>query len=521
MSNLTEFEQRKKVLEELRRRGVDPFDAPKFVPTHHATALLAAYQAAEGQGAAAVAAVEGGTYKVAGRVVLNRRQGKAGFFHLQDQSGRIQVYCRQDGVGEKAYEDYKALYVGDWVGVEGGLMKTKTGETTVAARSFSILSKALRPPPEKFHGLQDKEARYRQRYLDLIANAEVRETFFRRSRIFQVIRRFLDERGFLEVENPTLHTMAGGAEARPFVTHHNALGMDIYLRIAHELHLKRLLVGGFEKVYELGKVFRNEGVSPRHNPEFTLLEAYWAYATHEDWMDLSEQLYREIAMTALGTTLVKYKGKTLDLGKPWRRLTYAEALKTYAKGTDLFALKTREAAVKRANELGVGYEPGASHGKVIDSIFSHFVEEHLFEPIFIYDYPVPLSPLAKRKTGTDFLASRFEGYLAHVEVCNSFTELNDPLDQRARLEDQARARQGGDDEAMPLDEDFLAALEHGMPPSSGIGFGLDRALMIILDQESIRDVILFPHMRPAEGRAGDAGQESPAPEAQAGSKGRA
>ncbi len=504
----SESAQRRKVAEDLRRRGVDPWDPPRFVPTHSSRELLQLMPPAED--ASAVAEAETATFRLAGRMVSKRRQGKVGFFHLQDQSGRLQGHIRKDLVGDDLFELYKDSYVGDWIGIEGGLFRTKTGETTLMVRRYVILSKSLHPLPEKWHGLKDQEVRYRQRYLDLAVNEHVRETFVKRSLLVREIRHFLDERGFLEVENPTLHTLAGGAEARPFVTHHNTLGQDLFLRIAHELHLKRLLVGGLERVYELGKVFRNEGVSPRHNPEFTLLEAYWAHAGHEDWMDTTEVLFRRLAQVARHTNRFPYKGAEIDLGKPWRRLGYDEALRQHA-GVSLDDLRTREDAIAQCRRLKVAYEPDQSHGKLIDNLFGHFVDPHLWEPTFIYDYPIPLSPLARRKPGSDFLALRFEGYIARMEVCNSFTELIDPIDQRERLEAQAAAKAGGDEEAHAFDEDFVTALEHAMPPAGGIGFGLDRLFMILLDAESIRDVILFPHMRTVEEGAGaDAGSDADA-----------
>lgn len=494
--------QRLQVVAEQREAGRDPWDPPRFVPTHRSQALLDLMPPPEDE--AGCEAMKEAAFRVAGRMVSKRRQGKVGFFHLLDDDGRIQAHIRKDVVGEENYELFKAAYVGDWVGVQGWLERTKTGETTVFVREIVPLSKALRPLPEKHKGLQDQEARYRRRYLDLISNDQVRETFRKRSLMMRTVRRFLDDRGFLEVENPTLHTLAGGAEARPFVTHHNQLGQELYLRIAHELHLKRLLVGGFERVYELGKVFRNEGVSPKHNPEFTLLEAYWAHADSSDWMDASQALLRELAVVARGEACFQYKGRTLDLGKPWRRLSYEEGLKQHG-GIDFSMLKTREDALETARSKGVGVDPAASHGKIIDTLFSHFVEESLWEPTFVYDYPLPLSPLARRKAGDPFVTQRFEGFVAHMEVCNAFTELIDPVDQRERFEDQAKAREAGDDEAHQVDEDFLLALEHGMPPAGGIGYGLDRLFMILLDADSIRDVVLFPHMRPAEGR--DAGED--------------
>lgn len=498
--HLSEFEQRSRVVAELRDGGVDPYAAPKFVPTHDAQAALAAIPPAEDE--AACEAAENGDYRIVGRVVAKRRQGKAGFMHLQDQTGRIQVYVRKDQVGEETYELFKKTYVGDWIGIHGGLFRTRTGETTVKARDYVILCKALRPMPEKFHGLQNRETRYRQRYLDLASDEEVRARFVKRSLMMRTFRSFLDGMGFLEVENPTLHTIPGGAEARPFVTHHNALGMDFYLRIAHELHLKRLLVGGLEKVYEIGKVFRNEGVSTKHNPEFTLLEAYWAHADYHDWMDTVEKLFAELATVAQGSTSIQYQGREIDLGKPWRRVSYDAALQEHA-GVSLAELSTKADALAVCKRLDVGVDPASSHGKVIDNLFGAFVEEHLWEPTFVYDYPLALSPLARRKVDDPSLTARFEGFIAHMEVCNAFSELNDPQDQRGRLEEQHAARGEGDDEAHCLDEDFLLALEHGMPPAAGIGIGIERLMMILLGQDSIRDVILFPHMKPLEGEGAD------------------
>jgi lysyl-tRNA synthetase class 2 len=498
-----EVKQRAKVVDELREIGVEPFDPPKFVPTHASTALLESMPPAEDE--AACTAMEGETFLIAGRVMSKRRQGKAGFLHVQDRHGRIQGYVKRDDVGEDNYELYKKTYVGDWVGLEGGLMRTKTGETTVSVRKYHLLSKAMRPLPEKWHGLKDKEVRYRQRYLDLASNPDVRDAFVKRSLVMRELRRFFDDMDFLEVENPTLHSIAGGAEARPFVTHHNALGMDFYLRIAHELHLKRLIVGGLDKVYEIGKVFRNEGVSLKHNPEFTLFEAYWAYADYEDWMDTVEKLLRRLAEVARGNARFEYQGREIDLESPWRRVSYDALLQEHA-GVSLAEMTTREDALAVAERLGVEHDPAASHGKIIDNVFSGHCEEHLWSPTFVYDYPLALSPLAKRKTGEEHVTARFEGFVARMEVCNAFSELTDPADQRERLEAQHEAKDAGDDEAHSLDEDFVLALEHGMPPTGGIGIGLERLLMILLGVESIRDVILFPHMKPVDGE-GPGGEE--------------
>jgi len=407
----------------------------------------------------------------------------------------VQADLRQDVLGDDAYDAFVDLVdLGDFVGVTGTLFRTRTGEPTIEARDYTILTKALRAPPEKWHGLQDVEVRYRQRYLDLIANAEVRDIFQLRSRAIAAIRRFLDERGFLEVETPVLQPKAGGAAAKPFVTYHNALDRSLFLRVATELHLKRLVVGGFERVYEIGRVFRNEGVSTKHNPEYTLLEAYQAYADYQDIMRLVEEMVAYVAREALGSTSVKYGDTEIDLAPPWPRLTLRQAILDHT-GID-FEAHADAASLRQATApLGVELPASAGRGKLIDELLSTFVEPKLIQPTFLLDYPVELSPLAKRKPDNPNLVERFEGFLAGREIANAFSELNDPLDQRERFREQARLRAAGDEEAETVDEDFLVALEHGMPPTGGLGIGIDRLVMALAGQQSIREVILFPQLR--------------------------
>ncbi|MDN5348581.1 MAG: lysyl-tRNA synthetase, class [Clostridia bacterium] len=472
-------------LEELRRRGIDPYGG-RFDQTHLSSQVKNHYETLEGQEVA-----------LAGRLVAKRGHGKATFADILDSQGRIQIHARLDILGKENYDLFTRLDIGDIIGVRGSVFRTRRGEITVEVKEFRLLCKSLRPLPEKWHGLKDVDLRYRQRYLDLIANPEVREVFILRSKIIRAIRRFLDDRGFLEVETPTMHTIAGGAAARPFITHHNALDIDLYLRIALELHLKRLLVGGLERVYELGRIFRNEGISTKHNPEFTMLELYQAYADYHDMMRLLEEMLAYVTRETLGTMVVQYQEETLDFTPPWPRLTMFEAIKKYT-GVDFKEIPDAQAARAAAEKLGLELEPGLNKGKIINEVFEAFVEPHLIQPVFILDYPLEISPLAKRKADDPTLVYRFEAFVAGRELANAFSELNDPIDQRERFEAQLKERAAGDEEAHMMDEDFLCALEYGMPPAGGMGIGIDRLVMVLTNSPSIRDVILFPTMRPRD-----------------------
>ncbi len=474
---------RRTKLERLRSRGIDPYPA-RFHRTHTA-------QEAGGLLRDGAAPQDGVT--VAGRVTAMRQMGKATFIDLRDGSGRIQTYLKQDTLGPQAYETLRDIDLGDFLSVSGTLFRTRTGEPTVQARSFTLLAKALRPPSEKWHGLQDVEVRYRQRYLDLAANAPVRDAFIVRSRAISAVRRFLDARGFLEVETPVLQATAGGAAARPFVTYHNALDRHFYLRIALELHLKRLIIGGFDKVYELGRVFRNEGVSTRYNPEFTMLESYEAYADYTDVMEMVEQMVSQVAQEVLGATSVPWGDTVIDLSPPWPRLTLRDAIREHT-GVDFEAHPDLESMREAVAGCGIPIDERWGRGKLIDELLSA-VQPKLLQPTYLIDYPVELSPLAKRKPDNPRLAERFELFIAGLEVGNAYTELNDPIDQRERFLEQARLRAAGDEEAEVVDEDFLVALEHGMPPTAGLGIGIDRLVMALTGNTSIREVILFPALR--------------------------
>lgn len=438
--------------------------------------------------------MEGATVRVAGRLRTIRRQGRVTFIDLQDNGARIQLFCRVNTMGENAYERLDWLDIGDIIGVQGQVMRTRRGEQSVEITEWELLAKALRPLPEKWHGLKDVELRYRQRYVDLIVNPHVRDVFIARSRAVAAIRQFLTERGFLEVETPVLHPIAGGANARPFITHHNALDMDLYMRIAPELYLKRLLVGGFDKVFELGRNFRNEGISTRHNPEYTMVEVYEAYKNADDMMELTEQLFAYVAEQVTGSTRIVFQGTEVDLTPPWERLPMAEAVRRYA-GLDFHDGVTDAEARAMAAEKGIEVDADATKGAVLAAVFDKLVESHLIQPVFITDYPVENSPLAKRRTDKPHLTERFEPFIMGWEVANGFSELNDPIDQRQRFERQMEQRAAGDDEAHMMDEDFLRALEHGMPPAGGLGIGVDRLVMLLTNSPSIRDVLLFPHMR--------------------------
>lgn len=476
---------RRQKVEEFRRRGINPY-GQRYIRTHSAKDVKSNFEA-----------LEGSQVSVAGRIMSKRTHGKAGFMHIQDASGRIQIYGSLDALGEEAYDLFKKLDVGDIVGVQGEVFITKTGEISIRAGEVTILAKCLRPLPEKWHGLRDVELRYRQRYLDLIVNPGVRRVFLLRSSIIRAIREFLDGRGFIEVETPAMHVIPGGAAARPFVTHHNALDMDLYLRIALELHLKRLLVGGLERVYEIGRVFRNEGISTRHNPEFTMLELYQSYSDYHEMMELTEQLLCYVANRALGTAVINYQGNEIDLTPPWPRITLTEIISRYT-GVDITRLRTEDDARREAERLGLTVMPGTTRGKIINEIFENLVEPRLISPTFVVDYPVDISPLAKRREDNPELTYRFEAFVAGMEVANAFSELNDPDDQRERFLEQARQREKGDQEAHEIDEDFLRALEYGMPPAGGLGIGIDRIVMILTDSPSIREVILFPTLKVRE-----------------------
>ena len=469
--------------EELRRQGIDPYDAP-FTPTHHANEIIARYEMLEGHSVA-----------VAGRIMAKRGMGKASFAHIQDLSGQIQVYIRQDDVGEDAYGIFKTLDLGDIVGVDGKVFTTRTGEISIHGDGFVLLSKALRGLPEKWHGLKDVEIRYRSRHVDLIANPEVKDVFIARSRIIQETRRFLAGKGFLEVETPTLHAVAAGAAAKPFITHHNALDIELYMRIALELHLKRLIVGGLERVYEIGRVFRNEGIDTKHNPEFTLMELYQAYADYHDMMDITEELIRTVCKTIRGSARISYQGVDVDLESPWRRAPMADLVKEHT-GADFNAWADDAQARQAAADLGVAVKKDDSCGRVLYAIFDALVEEKLTQPTFVVGYPVEVSPLAKILKEDPRLTARFELFITGREFANAYSELNDPVEQRQRFLAQMERMAGGDEEAHRMDEDFVAALEQGMPPTGGLGIGMDRLVMLITDAASIRDVILFPTMRP-------------------------
>lgn len=431
---------------------------------------------------------------IAGRLMTKRGKGKAGFAHVQDLTGQIQIYVRKDQIGEEQFDLWKGTDLGDIVGVEGVMFKTNTGELSVKAKSFTLLTKALRPLPDKFHGLQDIEQRYRQRYLDLITNQDSTQTFINRSKILQEMRNYLNKKGFLEVETPMMHQIAGGAAARPFVTHHNALDATLYMRIAIELHLKRLIVGGLEKVYEIGRVFRNEGVSTRHNPEFTMIELYEAYADYVDIMDLTESMIREIAQNVLGTAKVQYGEDTIVLESSWNRVHMVDAVKEVT-GVNFYEVETTEEAKNLAKEHGIDITESMKYGHILNEFFEQKVEETLIQPTFIYGHPIEISPLAKKNPEDPRFTDRFELFIVGREHGNAFTELNDPIDQRERFEAQLVEKAQGNDEAHEMDEDFIEALEYGMPPTGGLGIGIDRLVMLLTNSASIRDVLLFPYMR--------------------------
>lgn len=476
----------------LEEKGILPF-GHAYEVTHHTKEVHDQVEAMEAAGT---------VVKVAGRLMAIRGHGKTCFMDLQDKTGKIQLYVRKDEMGEDAYSVVKLLDIGDIVGVEGVVFKTHMGEPSIRVQKLEFLSKALKPLPEKWHGLKDKEIRYRQRYVDLIVNPEVREVFIKRTQIIKSIRHILDDEGYLEVETPVLNTISGGATARPFVTHHNALDIDLYLRIATELNLKRLIVGGMERVYELGRVFRNEGMDIKHNPEFTTLELYQAYGDFNTMMDITEKLVSVTAQRVLGTMKISYEGTEIDLTPPWPRMTMIEAVKKYS-GKDFTSVKDVEEARKMAKEANVAFEPAWGVGKILNAFFDAYVEKELVQPVFITGHPKEISPLAKSSQADPEITDRFEGFIYGRELCNGFTELNDPIDQRERFEKQVEERAAGDDEAGMMDEDFINALMHGLPPTGGLGIGIDRLVMFLTGAVSIRDVLLFPTMRPLEAQKAD------------------
>jgi len=473
-------------LAELQKSGKDPFKIVKYDVTHRSGEIKANFEAFENM-----------NVSLAGRLMSKRGMGKSTFCDIQDRDGRIQIYVRINDIGEENYEEFKKLDIGDIIGVTGKVFKTRMGEISIHVDSYTLLSKSLRPLPEKFHGLKDTDTRYRQRYLDLIVNPDVKNTFITRSRIIAAIRKFLDARDFLEVETPILNTIPGGAAARPFITHHNALDIDMYLRIAPELYLKRLIVGGLERVYELGRMFRNEGISIKHNPEFTMMEVYQAFTDYHGMMELAENLISTVAQEVLGTMKVTYQGQEIDLTPPWTRITMQDAVLKYAE-VDFDKIKTDEEAREAAKAKGLEIEGSPVRGEILSLLFEEFAEPHLIQPTFVLDYPVEVSPLTKRKPNKPEFTERFEIFITGREFGNAYSELNDPIDQKERFLDQVRKREAGDEEANMMDEDFITALEHGLPTTGGLGIGIDRLVMLLTDSASIRDVLLFPTMKPIE-----------------------
>ena len=483
---------RRDKLDQLRSLGVDPF-GDKFVRTHDATTVLNTYETHSKEELESLAPI----VILAGRIMQKRSQGKAGFAHIQDMTGRIQIYVREDALAPEIFKAYDLLDLGDIIGIEGAVFKTNKGETSIRVQALQVLCKSLQPLPDKFHGIKDVEFRYRQRYVDLIVNPEVQNTFILRSKIIQAMRKYLDSIGYMEVETPTLHAIAGGAAARPFITHHNALDMELFMRIAIELHLKRLIVGGIEKVYEIGRVYRNEGISTRHNPEFTMIELYEAYADYQDMMALTETMIAHIAQEVLGSTTIAYQGKEVNLAPKWRRISMVDAVREVV-GVDFSVQMSTEEAHQLAKKHNVPVTPEMTFGHILNQFFETYVEETLIQPTFIYGHPVEISPLAKKNPVDPRFTDRFELFIVGREHANAFSELNDPIDQRERFEAQLREKEQGNDEAHEMDEDFILALEYGMPPTGGLGIGIDRLVMLLTDAPSIRDVLLFPLMRERE-----------------------
>ena len=492
---------RREKLQDLQERGKDPFQITKYDMTHHSMEIKDNFDELEGK-----------TVSIAGRMMFKRVMGKASFCNIQDLQGSIQSYVARDNIGEESYADFKKYDVGDILGIKGEVFKTKTGEISIHATEVTLLSKSLQVLPEKFHGLTDTDTRYRQRYVDLIMNPEVKDTFIKRSKVISSIRRFLDAQGFMEVETPMLVSNAGGAAARPFETHFNALNEDLKLRISLELYLKRLIVGGMERVYEIGRVFRNEGLDTRHNPEFTLMELYQAYTDYHGMMDLTENLYRHVAKEVTGSEVITYGEHTMDLSKPFARITMIDAVKQYAN-VDFNEIHSTEEAKKVADEHHIEYEERHQKGDILNLFFEEYVEEHLIQPTFIMDHPVEISPLTKKKPEDPDYVERFEFFMNGWEMANAYSELNDPIDQRERFEAQEKAFEAGDDEANHTDEDFLNALSIGMPPTGGIGYGIDRMVMMMTNSPAIRDVLLFPTMKPLNGVRDENGVSSEAVEA--------
>lgn len=477
---------RRDKLATLQQDGRDPFKITKYDVTKHSDEIKENFEQ-----------LENNEVSIAGRLMSKRIMGKASFCNIQDRNGSMQSYVSRNDIGDESYAQFKKMDIGDIVGIRGFVFKTKTGEISVHAKEVTLLSKSLQILPEKFHGLKDQELRYRQRYVDLIVNPEVKQTFMMRSAIIKEIRNFLDEKGFLEVETPVLQTIAGGAAARPFITHHNALDIDMYMRIALELPLKRLIVGGFERVYEIGRVFRNEGVSIRHNPEFTLIEIYQAFTDYKGMMDLTENLFRTVAQKVLGKTVIHYGGHEIDLGAAFKRMTMVDAVKQYAE-IDFDTVADTAQAKKLAKEHHIEFEERHEKGDILSLFFEEYVEKNLIQPTFIIDYPVEISPLSKRKPEKPEYTERFELFIVGREYGNAYSELNDPIDQKGRFEQQEAMRVAGDDEANMIDDDFVTALEYGMPPTGGLGIGIDRMVMLLTEAVSIRDVILFPTMKPLQ-----------------------
>jgi len=477
---------RRDKLAQLQEEGENPFDVTTYNQEYHTAEIIEKFDEMEGM-----------QVSIAGRLMSKRVMGKASFFDLRDREGKIQLYVTRDDMGEEVYKKFKKLDIGDLVGVTGEVFRTQKGEISVRTNGYTLLSKSLLPLPEKFHGLRDTDLRYRQRYVDLIMNPEVKRTFEIRSKVITGIRNYLDSRGYMEVDTPILNTIPGGATARPFITHHNTLDIDMYMRIAPELYLKRLIVGGFERVYEMGRQFRNEGMDVKHNPEFTTMEVYQAYTDYEGMMNLTEDMISTVAQEVLGTTKVTFQGTEIDLSPGWARMTMIESIKKFA-GVDFGETTTDEEAEAMAKSVGIEVEKGMKRGEIINLAFEEKVEDNLVQPTFIYEYPVEVSPLAKRYKDNPAFTERFEVFILGSEYGNAFSELNDPIDQKGRFMDQVAKREKGDEEANMMDEDFVTALEYGMPPTGGLGIGIDRLVMLLTDSYSIRDVLLFPTMKPIE-----------------------